>query len=122
MYRPKLAELFKSCKDIRTGKKELEFIGVLDKSRNGNSILLLNIQLADTLEVLTDHVWLSYRGDWGSSSYSSFNSLVLLGSKKNRKVYSGRKVLFTARIMTYDFTDKDYGLYFTPNSRWDFLR
>lgn len=121
MYRPRLAELFKSDKAIRKGEKELEFIGTINKSKNGNSILLLNIQLVSTLEVLTDHVWLSYRGDWGSSSYSSFNSLVWLGNKKNRKVYSGRKVLFTARIMTYDFSDSNYGLYFTPNSKWCFV-
>lgn len=129
MLRPKLRQLFKEDKMIRTGKKELEFIGTIDRC-NASSILLTDIRLAGTNEPLTDHVWLGYR-DWHDGyrefnndykyNYADYPTLKNLGSKRNRRIYRGRHVRFTARIMTYDYSDGEYGLYYTANSKFVLL-
>lgn len=129
MLRPRLRQLFKEDKMIRTGKKELEFIGTIDRC-NVSAILLTDIRLADTNVLLTDHVWLGYRdchdgyrefnNDY-EYNYADYLTLKNLGSKRNRKIYRGRHVRFTARIMTYDYSDGEYGLYYTANSKFVLL-
>lgn len=111
---------------IRTGEKELKFIGTIGK-RKSSSILLTNIKLINCTNTITDHVWLSYRYcsssvyDGYLDNYDNFKELLNLGSKENKHKYWGRHIRFSARIMTYNFSDAEYGLYFTQKSYFELL-
>lgn len=120
--RPKLKELWRNNKSIRKGDLEPFFIAIVAprKPRNG-AILLTDIKLQSTGELLTDHIWLSYQQRWNSFKDTSLNSNVTLDELRNkttRKEYWNRQISFTARIQPYNYNSDEFGLVYTERSYW----
>ena len=120
--RPKLEELWRSDKSIRTGDYEpLFFATVAPRNPRNGAILLTDVHLQFTREYITDHVWLSYQQRWSSYSDASLNSninLNLLKDKATRKEYYNKQIAFTARVRPYTYSRREFGLVYTERSYW----
>lgn len=106
--REKLAELYRGGKEIRKGKL-LTFYGVVGgKNNSGGSPLIIDVVLADTMEYVADHIFLSMGSMVDVENYSTLRAY-----KKNK--LKGRAIEFSAIITKYD-RENQYGLRLTNDS------